>query len=70
MSPNYPQNYPDNLVAKEYMIKVAIGKKVELTVEDLAIEYCEDCVCDRLEIYDNPPTGTPTLLDVSRLSRS
>ena len=72
MSPNYPQNYPDNLERKEYIIKVAIGKKVELTMEDLGIEIegCEDCVCDKLEIYDTPPTGTPTLLDVSRLFRS
>ena len=69
-SPNYPQNYPDNLDRKEYIIKVAIGKKVELTMEDLAIEDCEDCFCDKLEIYDTPPAGSPTLLDVSRVSRS
>ena len=69
-SPNYPQNYPDNLNYKEYVIKVAIAKKVELTIEDLEIEDCEDCFCDHLEIYDTPPTGWPTLLDVSRLSRS
>ena len=64
-SPNYPQNYPDNLNRKEYVIKAAIGKKVELTIEDLAIEDCEDCFCDKLEIYDTPPTGAATLLDVS-----
>ena len=68
-SPNYPQNYPDNLERKEYVIKVAIGKKVELTIEDLAIEYCDHCDCDKLEMYDTPPNGAynDTLLDVSRL---
>ena len=64
-SPNYPENYPDNLNRKSYVIKVAIGKKVELTIEDLSIEECEDCSCDMLEIYDTPTTGSPTLLDVS-----
>ena len=67
-SPNYPQNYPDNLNRKQYIIKVGIGKKVELTIEDLAIEFCDACDCDRLEIYDTPTVGSPTLLDVSRLS--
>jgi len=62
-SPNYPENYPDNLNMKQYVIKVAQGKKVELTIEDLAIEACEDCSCDRLEIYDTPATGYPTILD-------
>ena len=28
-SPNYPENYPDDLDRKEYRIRVAIGKKVE-----------------------------------------
>ena len=65
-SPNYPENYPDNLNMKQYVIKVAQGKKVELTIEDLAIEACEDCSCDRLEIYDTPATGYPTILDVSK----
>ena len=51
---------------KQYVIKVAQGKKVELTIEDLAIEACEDCSCDRLEIYDTPATGYPTILDVSK----
>ena len=67
-SPNYPQNYPDNLNRQQYSIRVGIGKKVELTIEDLAIENCPDCDCDRLEIYDTPTVGSPTLLDVSRLS--
>ena len=66
-SPNYPENYPDNLDKKEYRIKVSIGKKVELTIDDLGIEECEDCNdCDHLEIYDTPVDGSqPTLLDVS-----
>ena len=68
MSPNYPENYPDNLDRKEYVIKAAIGKKVELTIEDLALEYCDQyCDCDKLEIYDTPPTGARTLLAVSIL---
>ena len=67
-SPNYPENYPDNLNRQQYSIRVGIGKKVELTIEDLAIEYCDACDCDRLEIYDTPTVGSPTLLDVSRSS--
>merc|ERR1712098_883180 len=62
-SPNYPQNYPNNLKSMEYIIKVAIRKKVNLTIEDLAIEDCAYCACDKLEIYDTPPTDAPTLLD-------
>ena len=66
-SPNYPENYPDDLDRMEYRIRVAIGKKVELTIEDQGIESCEDCNhCDHLEIYDTPVDGSqPTLLDVS-----
>ena len=61
------QNYSDDLNKKEYRIRVAIGKKVELTIEDQGIESCEDCNhCDHLEIYDTPVDGSqPTLLDVS-----
>ena len=67
ISPNYPENYPDDLDKKEYRIRVSIGKKVELTIEDLGIETCDDCSdCDHLEIYDTPADGSPsTLLDVS-----
>jgi len=64
LSPNYPENYPDDLDKKEYPIRVAIGKRVELTIEDLGIESCIDCSeCDHLEIYDTPVDGPPTLLD-------
>ena len=63
----YSPNYPYNLNRKQYIIKAAIGKKVELTIEDLAIEDCDGCFCDRLEIYDTPPIGATTLLDVSIL---
>ena len=70
-SPNYPENYPDNLNQKEYTIRVAIGKKVELTIEDLEIELCADCnECDYLQIYDTPVDGSPSLLDVSRSLKS
>ena len=71
MSPNYPENYPDDLDKKEYPIRVAIGKRVELTIEDLGIESCVDCSeCDHLEIYDTPVDGPPTLLDVSQSLKS
>jgi len=62
-SPNYPENYPHNLKRKEYKIVVAAGKRVELTLEDLAIEPSgSDCPYDNLKAYDTPAAGSPTLI--------
>ena len=64
-SPNYPENYPDNLNRKEYKIAVAAGKKVELSIVDLAIEADgSTCPYDNLKAYDTPAGGSPTLIAV------
>ena len=64
-SPNYPENYPDNLNRKEYKIAVAAGKKVELTIVDMEIEADgSTCPYDNLKAYDTPAGGSATLIAV------
>ena len=68
-SPNYPENYPDNLKDRTFPIRVAKGKRIELTIEDLALEDssgCSECTCDHLEIKDTPVDGPASLMAVSK----
>ena len=70
-SPNYPENYPDNLNTKEYKITVAAGKKVELSIVDMVIEADgSTCPYDNLKAYDTPAGGSPTLIAVRIFSSS
>ena len=68
MSPNYPENYPDNLDMEEYKIVVAPGKKIELTIIDMAIEadgsVSSVCPYDNLKVYDTPAVGARSLIAV------
>ena len=72
MSPNYPENYPDNLDMEEYKIVVAPGKKVELTIIDMAIEALGSgtlvCAYDNLKVYDTPAVGSRSLILVRSFS--
>ena len=68
-SPNYPENYPDNLNMKEYKITVAAGKKIELTIDDLDIETESSCGYDSLKVYNTPASGARTLISVSNSCR-
>ena len=63
-SPNYPENYPDNK-EQEYKIVVAAGKRVELTIVEMAIEADgTDCPYDNLKVYDTPAGGSWNLISV------
>ena len=67
-SPNYPENYPNDLKDRTFPIRVAKGKRIELTIEDLALEDstgCSECTCDHLEIKDTPVDGPASLMAVS-----
>ena len=52
-SPNYPGDYQPN---KECMwqIEVPLGFQVALKFQSFEIEYCNNCVCDYIEIRDGP----------------
>ena len=73
MSPNYPENYPDNQETG-YQIVVAPGKKVELTIIDMAIEadgsVSSVCPYDNLKVYDTPAVGSRSLIAVRIFSFS
>ncbi|KAF4529658.1 hypothetical protein B566_EDAN017694 [Ephemera danica] len=51
-SPNYPANYPPDLSCL-WQIRATEGKRIEIHLLDMDIEYAEGCVNDRLTIIDN-----------------
>ena len=60
-SPNYPNNYPNNL-GKTEMIKVEEGLIISLQFTAFDIESCSSCGCDHLTIMDGDGT---TLMEKS-----
>lgn len=48
---NYPSYYPINTQCT-WKLVAPIGKKIMLTFSDLDIEYCSNCACASLEVYD------------------
>jgi cubilin len=62
-SPNYPENYPDN-ISIPYNITVAAGKRIELAITDMDIEGPSlECHWDHLKVY------TPHLEVSSKLTQ-
>ena len=60
-SPNYPNNYPDNL-EKTDTIQVEQGLILSLQFTAFDIESCSNCGCDHLTIMDGDGT---TLMEKS-----
>ena len=52
-SPNYPGNYLPNKECT-WQIEVPLGFQVALKFQSFEIEYCNNCVCDYIEIRDGP----------------
>ncbi|KAL5007353.1 hypothetical protein ScPMuIL_016159 [Solemya velum] len=67
-SPNYPNNYYNNLDCTWQIITSSYGYKVEIVVQDLNLEDCgaSYCNCDKLVLYDNSTqTDIATLCQTS-----
>ena len=60
MSPNYPQNYPNNRVCKS-RISVANGFRVQLNFSEIDLEQHNSCNYDYVRIYNGPDETAPML---------
>ncbi|XP_070538905.1 uncharacterized protein [Ptychodera flava] len=56
-SPGYPAAYPND-VDCEYQIQVPEGYIVQLTFEDIEVEYSSDCAYDYIAVYDGPDSSS------------
>ncbi|XP_033761795.1 cubilin-like [Pecten maximus] len=60
-SPNYPGNYPNHRVC-EWLINIATGMRIELTLNDFDFETHSTCAYDGLEIYGGMDSASPLLM--------
>ncbi|NXG41986.1 CUBN protein, partial [Psilopogon haemacephalus] len=70
-SPGYPSSYPRNRECIWY-INTAPGSSIQLTIQDLDIQYHPNCNYDVLEVYGGPDFLSPRLaqLCVSRSAQN
>ncbi|XP_056192710.1 cubilin [Falco biarmicus] len=67
-SPGYPSRYPSNKECIWY-IHTAPGSSIQLTIQELDIEYHSNCNNDVLEVYGGPDFLSPRLVQLC-VSRS
>ncbi|XP_040449627.1 cubilin isoform X3 [Falco naumanni] len=67
-SPGYPSRYPSNKECIWY-IHTAPGSSIQLTIQELDIEYHSNCNYDVLEVYGGPDFLSPRLVQLC-VSRS
>ncbi|XP_052870861.1 cubilin homolog [Anopheles cruzii] len=60
LSPTDPSVYPNNLNC-EYLIKLPVGSRVDITFTKFHLEQSESCKFDYLEIFDGSTTNDPSL---------
>jgi len=60
MSFGYPNDYINNLNCSQ-IFEVEDGKAVQLTFMQFDVEYNEDCIYDKVKIYDGPDSLSPLL---------
>ncbi len=51
-SPNYPEDYPDNVLCRKVM-NAPTGNNVRLTFYDFVLEDSQECEWDYVSIYDS-----------------